>query len=72
MAQQPVPLGTVKVKLTDMNEDILKEATNTISDSFKKYTNEKEIAGHIKREFHLFNFLKEFILFFLNSLDKKF
>jgi hypothetical protein len=40
----------VKVRITDMNEELLKDSTNSILDSFKKFTNEREIAYHIKRE----------------------
>ena len=34
-----------------MNEEILKDSINAILESFKKYTNEREIAYHIKREY---------------------
>jgi hypothetical protein len=33
-----------------MSEDLLKDANLAILDSMKKYTNEREIAYHIKRE----------------------
>jgi hypothetical protein len=33
-----------------MNDDLLKDSINSIIDSFKKYTNEREIAYHVKRE----------------------
>jgi hypothetical protein len=40
----------VKVRITDMNDDLLKDCTSSIMEAFKKYTNEKEIAYYIKRE----------------------
>ena len=66
MATEKEKVGQVRVRITDMNEELLKDSTNAILESFKKYTNEREIAYHIKREY--------FIFFQINyvSMDKKY
>lgn len=43
-------IESIKPKLTDMSVDLLRDSRQLILENMKRYSNEKDIAYHIKRE----------------------